>query len=242
VPQPDDQRYEQLLAELTSNPGYAEGRRAFPRTLTPYDALILTGTLHADADRGGEARAASARSRGLHIACREGCNACCQQPVRVFLPEAIRIAEWLKLPENATVKQAFLEAYPAWRERVGDGFDRIAACKTDDERLAAHLEQWQKRVMCAFNREGSCTIYPVRPLPCRSAHALDSDERCRPERYQGELPRAHPFAPLDKFVEYAQTVDRAMHHALGGERNRKRALCQAVHELLQSDRYAARRG
>ena len=34
----------------------------------------------------------------------------------------------------------------------------------------------QRRAMCAFNHEGACSIYPVRPAVCRKAHALDTSE------------------------------------------------------------------
>lgn len=94
--------------------------------------------------------------------------------------------------------------------------------------------------MCAFNRDGLCTIYAVRPLVCRNCHALDTNQRCKAENYGGELPAAHRFAPLESYVEYAQTLDRAMHHALGGQKNRKKARCIAVYELLTTDRWAAR--
>jgi Fe-S-cluster containining protein len=230
-----------LLEELVSNPGYAEGRRSFPRTVTPVDALTVTGMLHATVDAGCEARADTARARHLTIACVEGCNHCCEQPVMVFLPEAIRIAEWLKLEEHRAAREAFLAAYPAWRERAGDGFDRIAAASGREARLEAHLEQWRRKVMCAFNAGGRCTIYDVRPLLCRNAHALGTNERCKAEAYAGALPEALHFGPLDRFVEKAQAADRAMHHALGGAKNRKQALCIAVYELLTSDRLAARR-
>jgi Fe-S-cluster containining protein len=231
--------YSELLEELVSNPGYIDGRRRFPRTFTPYDALILTGTLHANVDRGCEARAGAARARGLVIACAEGCNHCCEHAVTVYLPEAIRIAEWLRLDENREAKEAFLAAYPAWRERVGDGFDRIFAAVGDDAKLAAHLEQWQKKVMCAFNREGRCAIYAVRPVVCRNCHAVGTSERCQAERYDGRLPEAVRFPPLERYVAEAQRADKAMHHALGGPRGRKQALCVAVYELLTSDRHAA---
>ncbi len=230
------QRIGQLMEELLSNPGYIDGRRRFPRTLTVGDAIEITGALHEQVDRGCDSRAESARGRGLKIACEPGCNACCEQPVTVFLPEAARIGAWLRRPENAAALQAFLDAYPRWREQAGDGFDRIAAARPgdQDEQLAAHLAQWRKKVMCAFNRDGLCSIYPVRPVLCRGCHALDTNERCKAENYAGELPRAHRYPPLERYIEYVQRLDRAMHHALGGEKNRKRALCQAVFEVLSA--------
>src|SRR5262245_19609780 len=210
--------YAQLMEELVSNPGYIDGRRRFPRTFTPYDALVIGGAIHDHVDAGCEARAHSAQSRRLTIACVEGCNYCCEQAVMVFLPEAIRIAEWLKLDENAEAREAFLATYPAWLERAGDGLERIAAAK-GDEQFAAHVAHWKKKVMCAFNHGGRCVVYAVRPLVCRACHALESNDRCKAENFAGELPKACSYPPLEKYIEKAQSMDRAMHHALGGERN-----------------------
>lgn len=231
--------YARLVEELVSNPGYADGRRSFPRTVTPYDALVIAGTLQASVDNGCNARAETARSRGLKIACTEGCNHCCEQPVRVYLPEAIRIAEWLKLEENRAAREAFLAAYPAWREQAGDGFDRITQAKDDAGRFAAHVEQWKKRLMCAFNQGGLCTVYAVRPILCRGCHAVGTSERCKAENFGGELPESVPFPPLERYVGEAQRVERALHHAIGGPKNQKQALCIAVYELLASERFAA---
>jgi Fe-S-cluster containining protein len=160
-----------LLEEVVSNPGYAEGRRSFPRTVTPYDALTVTAMLHATVDAGCEARADTARARGLTIAC----------------TEAIRIAEWLELDEQRATREAFLAAFPAWRERAGDGFERITAASGQEARLAAHLERWRRKVPCAFNEGGLCSIYEVRPRLCRNGHALGTNERCNSDRLAARL-------------------------------------------------------
>lgn len=240
----DAARLEKLLDELVKNPGYVDGRRRFPRTVTPYDALVLTGMLHAEVDRGCEARREAARVHLRTFACSAGCNHCCEQPIAVFLPEAIRIAEWLKLPEQAQIRADFLAHYSEWRAQVGDGFERIfdaAASGDEAAHLAAHLAQWRKKVMCAFNRDGMCTIYPVRPLLCRDCHALDTNERCQAENFTGTFPEAYRHAPVERYVAHARTVDRALHHALGGSKNRKQALVQAVYELLTFEQYTAQR-
>lgn len=221
-----------LMDELLSNQGYIDGRRRFPRTVTPLDALHIAGILHDEIDAGCEARAGAARTRRLKIACEAGCNACCEQPIIVYLPEAIRIAEWLKLPENEAVKRAFLEAYPAWRERAADHFDAITHARDDDASREAHIAQWRRKLMCAFNVDGRCSIYRVRPIVCRHAHALDSNELCRAENYTGTIPVGMPYPPLDRAAERARALLKALHHALGGEKNRRMALCRAVAERL----------
>jgi Fe-S-cluster containining protein len=229
----DAQRLAQLIDELLSNPGYLDGRRRFPRTVTPDDALRIAGMLQDEIDAGTDARAGAARTRGLHIACAAGCNACCEQPIIVYLPEVIRIAAWLARPENAAVRGAFLERYPAWRERAADHFDAITHARDDEAARDAHLAQWQRRLRCAFNDAGGkCSIYPVRPIVCRLAHALDSDERCHAESFDGRLPVAMSYPPVERAGERARAILKALHHALGGEKNRRMPLCRGVAERL----------
>ena len=51
-----------------------------------------------------------------------------------------------------------------------------AKMRVSDSPLAyqdAHVQAWRMGVLCAFNRDGACLIYGVRPSNCRTAHALD---------------------------------------------------------------------
>lgn len=234
----ETERRLKLAAELVADPAYAEGRRRYPRTVTVDDAVWLTGENHAALDARAVQRESLARARHRPIACAAGCNACCVQPVTVFLPEALRIAAWLRRDENAATRAHFLAAFPAWKEQAGDGFAPLLAAIARGDRAAeeeAHLAQWQRRAMCAFNRDGLCAIYPVRPAVCRTAHALDTAERCQPENYRGDranLPTELRYEPVDQVFTTARLMSRAMHHALGGERATPKALCQAVHDLL----------
>src|SRR5688500_10515128 len=195
-----------LMKDLLSNPGYAGGRRSFPRTLEARDAIAITAAVHGELEHWGRERQGVARSRKLTIACEPGCCHCCEQPVTVYLPEALRIVEWLRRPEHRTAREAFLAAYPAWRERAGEGHDALTrAIAAGDVRAEeeAHLAQWQRRAMCAFNAGGLCTIYEVRPAACRACHALETPERCRADRWSGrreDLPSALSFVPLDDAV------------------------------------------
>jgi Fe-S-cluster containining protein len=222
-----------LMNELTSDPAYINGRRSFPRTLTREDATLIAGKLQDAVEDGTAVRARKAAEAGHPVACRAGCTSCCEQPIMVWLAEALRVVDHLQRPENVRVKEAFLAAYPAWREAMGDGIDRIAELTQADDRpahVAAHLDLWRKRILCAFNRNGLCTIYAVRPVVCRNQHALDTPDHCRPDAAE---PAARlELAPLDEFVGRAGALGSAMHHALGGPRRRTVALCQAVYEAL----------
>lgn len=91
------------------------------------------------------------------IACKAGCGWCCHQQVGVSVPEAIRIALHIRAlpPAEAAVMT----------QRVWELDERTNGLTTS-RRTATKLP-------CAFLEDGSCAIYPVRPLRCRGLHSTD---------------------------------------------------------------------
>jgi len=225
-----------LVDQLLSDDAYASGRRSFPRTVTPDDAVEITRYAHDQIDAGTRARAEAAQRNGFRIACGRGCRKCCAEPVHVYAAEALAIARWLDLPENAAARAAFLEAYPRWREAVGDAPERLsdlAAAKDWDTYVAAQTTELRKGILCAFNAaDGDCLIHPVRPAVCRNAHAVDTSDYCGADHPSGKPATHLQFIPLDQFLQRNGSLERAMHHALGGARSRPESVCVAVHRLL----------
>jgi hypothetical protein len=218
--------------ELATDPAYARGQRPPPGPLSPEDAVTMVGRVHDGMDAAAEMRAAGAAKLGRPLACSVGCNACCEEPVQVFLPEALRIAAWLRRPENAAARRVFLDAYPEWRARAGDSVDELGDGFAGDARtyVAAFNAQWQKHVLCAFNQGGLCSIYPVRPLVCRNAHAVETSAHCRGD--SGQKPVRLAVSKIDEYVEKARLCLRAAHVALGGPPMRPRSVCTAVRDLV----------
>jgi Fe-S-cluster containining protein len=226
------QKMARLVGELTSDPAYGMGETPFPRRVTDDEGVAIAEALHAELDEGTIDRAALAETRGLPIACERGCNACCEELVIVELPEALAVAHWLATDEGAAARAAFLEAYPRWRAAAGDAIDAVATLAHDDTRRdeyeALHRAQWRKRLLCAFNQDGDCTIYPARPLVCRNAHAVETRERCVAG---SPIPaRRLTFPLVDGFLERSAFLLRATHRAMTG--GPAEALCSAVHRLL----------
>jgi len=234
----DAARLKQLVTDLASDQGYVSGERKFPRRVSLDDAVTIAGGMQAEVDSGVAARDAAIAAQGLTLACKRGCTGCCEEPIMVHRPEAARVLRWLKQPENAGAREAFRAAYPAWKERVGDTPARLSALSNDAEAyLAEHVEGWRKGVLCAFNRGGDCTIYPVRPIVCRGGHALDTSEHCTGI---AEKPAARAtFVPLDDFIARTRGLLAATHNAVGGPKGRVEALCDVVYSLLpaRSARY-----
>ncbi len=223
-----------LIAQLLADAGYASGRRSFPRSVSRQDAADIAGIIHDEVDRGVAARQEAAAQEATKIACGRGCNYCCEEMVLAYEPEALAIVRWLRRAENEAARARFLEAYPRWREAVGDAAERLPALVAAGDAPGykeAHVAQYRRRVLCAFNVDGDCAIYPVRPTNCRNAHAADTAERCRVDAGLPP-PTRLAFVPLDEFLVKARQLDRATHHAIGGKRGRPEALCVAVHRLL----------
>jgi hypothetical protein len=232
----DDANVDRLVGELLSDEGYATGRRVFPRTVTPVEVIAVLARLHAEVDRGVEARAAAAARDNVAIACRRGCNACCAEPIMVLVPEAIAVAAWLMRPESRAVREAFVAAYPKWRAAVGDSLEKLAELDALGDRAAhtaAHIAHQRRHVLCPFNRGGDCTIYPVRPNICRNGHAIDTADYCGADHPSGKAATRLAFVPLDDFVRRVRRVERGLHLAVGGGPLRLAPLPDIVFKLIE---------
>jgi len=226
-------RLNQLATELAASG--ADSKRRLP-VVQERDAVMLTRALQEEIDGAVDARAQIAAAQGTHIACHRGCNACCHSVPVVLDGEIVTIAAWLRAPENAAVRADFLAAYGRWRSALGPALDEIeasAATRSREETVevigrAVH----ERRAMCAFNRAGDCTIYPVRPRVCRMAHALETSSRCGPDGVGGP-PERLAWAPLEDLNERMLTLERGLHRALrpGGS---YQALCAGVHRRLMA--------
>lgn len=98
------------------------------------------------------------------VACAPGCGSCCMVNVAVLQPEAINIAHYLQQTRSA---QELIDLKQRMKKMVTaiSGLD-------EEERIAL-------RCNCVFlSEQGRCTIYPVRPLLCRSITST-SAEACR---------------------------------------------------------------
>jgi len=88
----DDILLDQLVPELASDPAYATGERRFGRWVSLDDAARIAGRLQDEVDRGVDARAEMIAARGWQVACKHGCNSCCEELIMIFRPEAAREA------------------------------------------------------------------------------------------------------------------------------------------------------
>lgn len=92
-------------------------------------------------------------------ACGEGCSYCCHQRVSTTGVELVYIATWIRENESDEKRRAILDGLRAT--------------------VAQRAPSQDNPVRCPFlSKEGSCGIYEVRPLACRSVTSVSS-EPCR---------------------------------------------------------------
>lgn len=198
------------------------------------DAAAIACGLHFEMDRRTDARRVLAHQQGVTIVCKKGCSACCESLVMVMRAESVAIAEWLDDPAHQDIRAWFLnEAYPRWRAEIGDALEKAQDSQRADDGegyAQAVLDVWQRRVMCAFNRDDLCTIYAVRPNACRNSHALHTSENCVAEKMQA--PETLDFEEIQKFRFGTRPLTESLHQVLGGVKGVLSSVCQEVYELL----------
>lgn len=220
----DRERLERVATALADAiSARAQGKQVKLPVIQRADAAALANFMNAQLD---DAIARRDAEIGARMACVKGCNNCCTLPVLVHEGEAIAIAEWVR--HRADVRARFEAEVPRWRDALGELVDQAGDPRDAEQQSAWFTRVTRRRVMCAFNHEGMCSIYPVRPAVCRKAHALDTSEHCKTA--DGEV--QYYQHPETEDTHESQRAMRSALHAAMRPGGRLDLLSSAVHRLL----------
>ncbi|MSP13560.1 MAG: YkgJ family cysteine cluster protein [Chloroflexi bacterium] len=122
-------------------------------------------------------------------ACHAGCYWCCYQRVDVTPVEVLAIADYLR-SQWAPDELAALQ-------------QRIAVLDVKSRGLN-NEQRFLLRQPCALLRDGLCSIYAVRPFPCRALNMLDA-QVCRDALTSGTLPNG-PSERIQLDVNFATQI------------------------------------
>jgi len=160
------------------------------RNLSPLQALSVAQARLDVALEGAEAQSKA------KTACREGCSYCCYYQVDVSAHEALQIVDFVS------------KQFP--KERISE-FLEAAGTNAAIIRKLTRAEHRETNIACVFLRDGRCSIYPVRPLHCRTHHATDV-EGCKESYMNPAVDIANTFIPV-LFV-YGAAFKLAIYSAL----------------------------
>lgn len=138
---------------------------------------VLQGLADLMVDVGSE----RAERQGRSISCREGCGACCRQPVPVAESEALalkRLVEELPEPRQSVVRARFAAAVERL-EAAGllETLRRPADLKSQELGPFSHA-YFDLGLACPFLEDESCSIHAERPLACREFLVSSPAECC----------------------------------------------------------------
>jgi len=175
LPTSAPQRWTPALLEAVAA---GERRVLAPRLALGHDLALIEAAQIA-AERAAElAAGAMAKDPPRQpIACGDRCSSCCVSKVVATAPEILRVVDHLRRTLSP-------EAFAARLDRV-----RAADAQTRGMTRAARLAA---RIPCPLLDDGSCSVYPARPLLCAGWNSLD---RGACERYFA-APAGQPSAPV----------------------------------------------
>jgi len=107
------------------------------------------------------------RSLPRPIVCGPVCPFCCSNQVELLPPEALFLGDYVARHFSPEQKKSLLAGL-AGNLQLREG-------KTRED-----LAPLRPQLLCPLLSEGSCSVYPARPLFCRVHHSLDA-EQCRRE-------------------------------------------------------------
>jgi hypothetical protein len=116
------------------------------------------------------------------VSCRKGCHHCCYHPVMLSVLEGVSLFRWLK-------------DQGMWSTKTRDRF-KEAQVKTWN----LSIEVWAlSMIACPLLKDGECSAYEGRPLPCRITVSKSDPYDCHPHRLtggRGLLPKRETFEDM----------------------------------------------
>lgn len=116
--------------------------------------------------------------RGIQVACGQGCSACCYQLVVMTQGEWDEVARFVDNIRPPSARRAFIRDLKK-RAQEGDNTLRSIESFVRADPLQAYRIMRGKPCPALVEETGECSLYPVRPLDCRTDSALT---RCTREQ------------------------------------------------------------
>ncbi|MEZ4403875.1 MAG: YkgJ family cysteine cluster protein [Kofleriaceae bacterium] len=115
------------------------------------------------------------REAGKVPSCQRGCTHCCHLEIHASRAEAETIVAWLREQRSPTELDRLRDRLRGWLAWARTDLPRLeAAGMPTGEAFLKHSPG------CPMLEDGACSIYPVRPMPCRNHYVTSPPEACGP--------------------------------------------------------------
>ncbi len=114
------------------------------------------------------------RLEGIISTCKAGCYFCCRQKVPIVIPEAHVLGQYIKRNFSDKQKQELRNRISNWFDWVRDELPKYANTPKDES-----VAFYNYGPYCPLLVDGKCSIYPARPIACRTCYVSSSPDICR---------------------------------------------------------------
>jgi Fe-S-cluster containining protein len=104
--------------------------------------------------------------QGITPSCRQGCSHCCYQLTTITPLEALPLA-------------ISIEAFPSFRKR--SAINRLGRSLRETLKSTDRVHHFERQLPCALLEHDLCSLYPVRPAPCRYMLVVSDPQQCAPQ-------------------------------------------------------------
>lgn len=139
------------------------------------------------------------KEEGIIKTCRNKCYHCCGQQIKTFYPEAHVASNYIKRNFSANELEKLRAKIEQYVQHLRGDFENLIVqdveAQDDFSECSPH---------CLLLKDESCSIYPVRPIICRTHYVSSSPKSCRsrngsqliksePKQISSVLDNARPF-------------------------------------------------
>lgn len=159
-------------------------------------------------------RAIEAELANVAVSCRPGCASCCTQEITVARAEAEAIADWIKTSWDDAQIAAFSDRLRAWLAWYREQYPRQVASG-----LSRSAVFYELAPACPALVDNACSIYPARPLTCRTMYVTSPVGACRRKTDPDHDPAAKlvPVHALRRVTEPAHLKLKALVEKQGAD-------------------------
>jgi Fe-S-cluster containining protein len=112
------------------------------------------------------------RERRIEPTCKKCCFHCCRQSIPATYPEGHIITQYIRRVFTHSALDALHERIGAWYKWVQEELPTF-----EQKGVEEHAAIYEFGPSCPLLVNDLCSVFPVRPIICRS-HFVDSDPRC----------------------------------------------------------------
>jgi Fe-S-cluster containining protein len=138
---------------------------------------------------------------GQHIrtfenSCSKGCSFCCHQSVRIVGVEEFNITAYIRDHVKHDIKKIIKINLKRWFDYFNQSTRKadVSSPLSDDEIREFELKMARDKIACPFLINNVCSIYPARPLVCRTHIVKENPSECDNDRLRDPIPEAKYFA------------------------------------------------